>query len=135
MENLITPVKRIVLVAKLFYSHNIKKICNRSVEAKLMEENKIETFSRREEAKKEIQFVPFSPFPFQVKWGEFSRFKVGKKIGSPEEEKKVLLLRNMPKRDCISPLPPRRHCSYYPQNGEGKCMSHRHLLTAKNMED
>ena len=98
MENLITPVKRIALVAKLFYSHNIKKICNRSVEAKLMEENKIETFSTREEAKKEIQFVPFSPFPFQVKWGEFSRFKVGKKIGSPEEEKKVLLLRNMPKK-------------------------------------
>ena len=131
VENLITPVKRIALVAKTFlfaqYKENLQQERWSKTDGRKQDRN---IFMARG-GQKEIQFVPFSPFPFQVKWGEFSRFKVGKKIGSPEEEKKVLLLRNMPKRDCISP----RHCSYYPQNGEGKCMSHRHLLTAKNMED
>ena len=88
MENLITPVKRIALVAKLFYSHNIKKICNRSVEAKLMEENKIEIFSRREEAKKRSNLSLFPHFLFKWNGANFRGLKWVRKLDLLRKKRK-----------------------------------------------
>ena len=55
-------------------------------------------------------------------WREMGQIFEVKWLRKLDLLRKKVLLQNMPKRDCISA-----------KEWGGKCMSHRHLLTAKNM--